>query len=419
MSEAISRGSFVASAFATVVSVTQPPALKRPAGKRRGRGALLRASDFANGPQPADPGTLAGTAFARRNGPPPNAYTLPDLPPVVDQGSINSCCAHAFGYGLGGYTAAKAHGTSVTDPANFPSRAWLFANEMLADNRVTNCTTAGTYPLGYLEQLVSIGAPTEKDVPYQEDCGYIVGLQRNLHDYAPQSGLRIGSYRTLLITPKAASRQLLLLKAHLANGQIVAFMGAFGNDYQNPALRGGVYYGDAGFGSDQHAQLLVGYDDTKGQNGAFLVQNSYGTAWPSAQPGGRIWWDYHAFFRSQSCVAFALPARTGPPQGRPLHASLANAPAARIVSVHRAPAGQGSHELVLVHEFDEPVTLQHITVMPPKGPPRASATTMKVSNGYSLIPSPTPWRSKLPYALKIQVKTAAGQAVTYTGTIRV
>ena len=61
-----------------------------------------------------------------------------------------------------------------------------------------------------------------------------------------------------------------------------------------------------------HGQVIFGFDDSKGPNGAFLVQNSFGPGWnsgPASDPGrnGRIWWDYDAFFAGQNYAAIALP----------------------------------------------------------------------------------------------------------------
>lgn len=394
------------------------------ASGRHGRGSFVRVDHFAAAPQAADPDDLAGTPLHRGRDGRAARVVLANLPPIVDQADLQSCEAHAFGYGLGGYTAAHhADGRlrhSLATPAMQPSRAWLFAHELKEGG--FRCRQ-GTFALGYLEQLAAAGAPSERDVPYRADCAYIERIDLSLERYPRAHDFRIGSYRTMVIRHAETAQMLPRFKAHLANGHVIAFCGNTGADYDDPVLREGVYHADAGFTANSgHGQIVVGYDDARGRHGAFLVQNSWGTAWPKAAPGGRIWWDYDTFFGSQTCAAIAYPAKHGPPQGHALHASVAGAPAATISGVRSAPYAKDRYELILVHEFSSPVRLERVALKPPHGHAIESATAATLSNGYSIVQSARPWHAangpRTSYELTIEARVDR-TAVTYGGTITV
>lgn len=400
---------------ATAGSVPSPDHACTASGKHgHGRGSFAHTEEFAAGPKAIDPAALAGTTLHPSSAEPPSRFVLSSPPPVAQQYGLQSCEAHAFGYGLCGYTAGR--GAPALEASALPSRAWLFARELKIEGRPCS---KGTFALGYLEQMTAYGAPTEAAVPYCPDCSYIEKIRRTLDHYPVSDALRIGSYRTIVI--HSMERQLPIFKTHLANGQAIAFSGRYGKDYEDPALQDGVYYADAGFIDADHGQLLVGYDDSKGKHGAFLVQNSYGTDWPKAAPGGRVWWDYETFFSSQTCGAIAYPARGGPPSGRPLHASIKGAPAATISSVRAVPYSKGNYDLIVVHEFAAPIHMRELTVTPPRGEPLKSSTAMTVSNGYSVIASARPWhgKTKRAYELRIDARSRDAGEIVYTGTIMV
>lgn len=390
-----------------------------------GRGSFARVEHFANGPQATEPQNLAGTPLHRGGDGRAPRVLLAHLPPVVNQERLQACEAHAFGYGLGGYTAAHhANGAvrhAIAQPAAQPSRAWLFAHELKEGG--FRCTQ-GTFALGYLEQLAAFGAPSEHDVPYRADCAYIERIDLSLERFAHAHDLRIGSYKTMVVRHAEMRAMLARFKGYLANGHVIAFCGPCGTDYDDPALQDGVYHAAAGFtpGSG-HGQMIVGYDDAKGGHGAFLVQNSWGTAWPNAAPGGRVWWDYETFFGSQTCAAIAYPAKHGPPQGRALHASVAGAPTATIASVKTAPYAKGQYELILVHEFSAPVTLRRVSLQAPHHHVLEAASAMTLSNGYSIVTSPRPWREakgpRTTYELAMEALVDKRTAVTYSGRITV
>jgi C1A family cysteine protease len=132
---------------------------------------------------------------------------------------------------------------------------------------------------------------------------------------------RIGSYAAFNIhdNPRALQR----IKQYIANGQAVAFSGyvlcGYGLDL--PMQDGVIYETSYVIRQNRqpagHGQLVVGYDDsvgTPGNQGALLIQNSFGTGWPasagatsSIAPPGMAYWSYNSFEQTQQLAAVAYP----------------------------------------------------------------------------------------------------------------
>src|SRR5262249_15171389 len=133
---------------------------------------------------------------------------------------------------------------------------------------------------------------------------------------------------------------------HLASGRAVAFAGrVFTHFATELPLVNGAYYApfDPPFCEPSptapcgHGMLLVGYDDTLGDEtnpGAFLVQNSFGINWPpggaSPAPPGMFYLAYSAFFQSQVNAQTAFPLDRTVPLAQPLAASPGGGPSAYV-----------------------------------------------------------------------------------------
>ncbi len=156
---------------------------------------------------------------------------------------------------------------------------------------------------------------------------------------------RIGSYAGFFIhdNPQALD----LIKEYIANGQAVAFSGYVLCGYgTNLPMQDGVIY-ETSLQLDQsgqpigHGQLVVGYDDnvgTSGNQGALLIQNSFGTGWPacvgatgSIAPPGMAYWSYNSFVQTQQLAAVAYHV---PPDRR----AVSDSPAARAPHSPRSAA---------------------------------------------------------------------------------
>lgn len=356
-------------------------------------GSVLDTAEYDSSPE-----TLPPFAFGSGEpGPLPSRVVLTNLPAVSMQGtpqkpgSPGTCEAQAFGYGLGSYTAARRPNGEIkwnpADPANTASAAFLFA---LAIARGDAVCPRGGKALIYLQRLIAAGAPSTRQVPYAPTCQYIENINLN-QDRPGEARFRIGSYSTFRIHPDQRD----LIKRLLAAGHAIAFSGLVYEHYAtDPRLEFGVF----GSNTDKqprvipnsgHGQLIVGYDDSKGDPsapGAFLIQNSFGTEWPptAANPDGRIWWAYETFFRSQKLAAVAYPrADSVPPQGE-LDSSESR-PRAFVTGVQQwvRPDSTSQVYLIIELQFTEPVMLESIAVTEPgTGAQLTQSYHLPFSTGY-------------------------------------
>ena len=74
---------------------------------------------------------------------------------------------------------------------------------------------------------------------------------------------------------KAENPEILIKQVILDLGPVSCAVYA---DAAMTAYRGGVF-NSCGFGAVNHAVMIVGWDDTQGANGVWIMRNSWGTAW--------------------------------------------------------------------------------------------------------------------------------------------
>lgn len=380
----------------------------------------------------------------------PSGVILPNLPAVGQQGpntvnpktgkitygSPGSCIAWSFGYGLGGYTAARhADGTAKWDaglPENLPSAAFLYKYVHTAYPQPTqNTCPQGSTSAPYLLRLTGTGAPDTAQVPYEPNCCYLNGIDVSAA-YQETERFRIGSFATI----KLQNASLELLKEFLSNGMAIAFAGPVFQNFgiPEPALAGGVFYGEEGvIAGSGHGMLLVGYDDTKGDPqkglGAFLVQNSFGPDWPAQQKDGpavergRFWLSYKAFFDTQLGGSVAYPLDTSPVRQPPLAASASDAPAAYITRAVQwaEPQADGTVKvhLILMHRFSSPSELDTVTITEPSARTARQNYHSPLNNGYSYFVRQDghSWQPGV-YDIQLTTTTADARNFTYTGRVR-
>lgn len=397
-------------------------------------GSVGNADEFANAA-----GALPVAALLQ----PPEPLALPlnvmlkNLPAIATQGtppsplgSPGTCEAQSFGYGLGSYTAARAPDGSVkwdaADANNAISAAFQFA--LAVNNGFATCPKGGL-ATPYLGRLASYGSPSAAEVPYQPSCAYFAGLDLN-KVYPGAQRLRIGSFATFRIdTPGAQNR----IQEYLANQQAVAFSGPVYQGYGNPGgppLSDGYFYAGNLPSAGGHGQLIVGYDNSLGApastKGMFLVQNSFGPAWPaidSKAPRGMLYWSYESLLKTQKLAAVAYPYDPSPPSGMMLAATDPKAPVAAIKRAYQwAPEADGPVWLILIHHLAEPVRITSIALKEP-APGKETATGgygQYLSSGYTYFRR-NDGKAFLPgeYQVKYQAQTLGGDAVTYAGTVTV
>lgn len=199
------------------------------------------------------------------------------FPPVEDQESIGSCTANAA-VGIVEYYQRRTHGRYVD-----MSRLFLYkvTRKLLGLEGDT-----GAYLRSTMGALALFGAPPERFWPYEP---------ARFEEEPPAFAYAFGDnfealtyYR--LDPPGAAPGQVLAqIRTHLAAGQPSMFGFTVYASIQRPAAPGEIPFpGPRENVLGGHAVVAAGYDDARTvrnpingavTTGAFLVRNSWGTAW--------------------------------------------------------------------------------------------------------------------------------------------
>ena len=406
-------------------------------------GAEISSRDFTGVLEGLSPNALVGTPLQVANpaAPSSHAVILTNLPSISTQGvpgsvgSPGSCEAQSFGYCLGAYTAARNPNGSVkwpaSDAANQPSAAWLYQWEHHVSEHDGRVCPAGSGAKQYADKLVMDGAPSTAAIPYNPhdaatvaaECTYIKGLSVTSMP-SGSSRLLIGSYK---VYSNVQASDLAHFKELIRNGHAIAFSGLVAKGYgaQSPPLVSGAFTAPQGFKNPSgHGQVIVGYDDSKGPHGAFLVQNSFGPGWnpgPTSDHGrnGRIWWDYNAFFGSQKYALIMFPNAPMTNAGTALHATAAG-PRFVVASATVHTDAKGKHHLVFVTQASEAVTITELHVAPHAGRQANVKLNETMRLGYQYV---TRRGSKAfppgPCKVTYTVRTRAGATLTYSGTVQV
>jgi hypothetical protein len=406
-------------------------------------GADIDGVDFAGLLKPLHPHALTGTVMETLNAAPVGAsrVVLENLPSVATQGvphalgNPGSCEAESFGYGLGTYTAArKPNGDRKWDaslPQNQVSCAWLY-NWQHVDRGSAACPS-GSACVPYAQKLVATGAPSTKDFPYNPgDATTALAVCNNLQTY-PTSPLPAGSARFIVGSYKGYSgiqnqkaQYLDTFKALIRAGHAIAFSGLVPKKVyciEKPPLVNGAFTAPDGYPTGGgHGQLIVGYDDSKGPNGAFLVQNSFGPGWnpgPANAVGanGRIWFGYDAWFEGQQFALIMFPDSAEPPGGIRLQASAGDAPVV-FIKEGRRYMKNGSAFLNLILHGSNAFTVNQIEVTGPKGLTSSQTLNEVIRFGYAYVER-KPEYEPGHYKVKLTGKYNNGLDVTYSGELDV
>jgi hypothetical protein len=448
------RGIFILGTGAAIAALSTRPiaaGVAAYADLKNGQfGADVSGADL-NGVQRAlSPDALVGTVMSVQNAAPPGArrVVLDNLPTISTQGvpgsvgDPGSCEAQSFGYCLGAYTAARnpdgSRKWSAGDPANQPSAAWLYqwAHQVYKPGKTC---PSGSPAACYAIELVTAGAPSTATDPYNPSgattvvgvCSYIESL--NVTSPGPNaSRLLVGSYKAFPGLMNQRAQYLDTFKALIRNGHAIAFSGRVAKEYciQSPPLVNGAFTMPKGYiAGSGHGQVIVGYDDSKGPRGAFLVQNSFGPGWnpgPSDDPGrnGRIWWGYEAWFKSQSYAIVMYPNLHEPPFGHKLHPSGGSGAVNIFVRSAKRYSEDGKHYAILVLHANAAITLSKVEIVGKnvkiagETSPTAQAVAETMRFGYTYVRRATAFPPG-EYDATLTTTTEGGQSVTYRGPIEI
>lgn len=303
----------------------------------------LSGEAFAKNPKPPT-GCLkpspAALAWAEQYKAPPDVYSkarLAQLPsavknieylPAVRTQQLANCGAYAPTYYYKTWQESKEHGwgrSSVeSNPAHIMSPGFTFplSNDALND---------GAAPEVVLATFCARGCATWDVYPENPADWYTLPPD---DVWLPAMRYRALSWSEI---NTSTNDGLLLLKAHLASGDLAVFVTPVYHDLHaafwradgfpfgtlGPGLdyHSGVIFGDGNEFWDLHAMTLIGYDDTRSyydgvelRQGAFLAVNSWGGDWgvrvEEAGSGGFCWIGYD-YFRDRIHQALTMTDRIG------------------------------------------------------------------------------------------------------------
>jgi C1A family cysteine protease len=212
----------------------------------------------------------------------------PYFPKVGDQGMQGSCAAWAVTYYAYGYLEAKDQGwadAKIGIPQHLMSPSWTY-------NKVNNNSDDGSWPYDNAEVIGLLGCVSLSTMPYHADDPYAWG------DSIAWREAPLHKAKDYYAVSFNATTTVPAIKELLAQGiPVVYCLDAWGLDPWG-YFSDGNYVISAldydGMGMD-HAQCIVGYDDSVGDDGdvgAFKVVNSWGLG---SGDKGYYWITFDAF----------------------------------------------------------------------------------------------------------------------------
>ena len=228
----------------------------------------------------------------------------PYFPPIGDQGSYGTCVAWATGYNHKSFLEAwdDNHRTTFNSNQMF-SPKYLFWS-IPSSQKGADCNGTGFEPA--YDVMITDGVANLATTPYTNlgDCS---SSPSNDEDSVAVKH-KIESYRQVNV-------EIETLKQYLAQHRALSFGAKLGENFM-AWNSSDVLYDDTDTYHGQHAyhaMTLCGYDDNKGNNGAFKVVNTWGTGWGN---GGYIWVDYNFFVSGDfAFCAFAATNKFSDPDG--------------------------------------------------------------------------------------------------------
>ena len=193
---------------------------------------------------------------------------LCDLPYSYDQGLSGSCAAMSSAMCVSFMTSYQKRGMSFSDKYFFLSPSYLYNQKKLS----SDCLRAGATIEGILDLVVDKGVPPVEVFPY--DANLSCSIYPNSQQDKIASLTKIKGYNPIKLDKYQ-------FKAALNKGFPIIIGTKVNDRFQYLYGQGGDYiYNTSDYFSDdryqKHAMLCIGYDERKGEEGYFLVANSWG-----------------------------------------------------------------------------------------------------------------------------------------------
>ena len=234
--------------------------------------------------------------FGSSNAPLPSSHFLYNyLPPVGDQGQYGTCIGWSTAYYT--KTALEAITNNYSSSQLSQTSYQMSAKDLftaIADNQ-KNANCDGTNYDAALTLIQTRGVATLATVPYT-NLGSCAQSGTDPNGTADAAGHKISTYRAL--QDGSVADYITDVKQNIASNLPVMVGVGEGSGFQNWTGSGVMTAGFDPCGGNPcggHAQTIVGYDDSKGQGGAFRVINSWNTTWGD---NGFYWVDYNFMFNT-------------------------------------------------------------------------------------------------------------------------
>jgi hypothetical protein len=234
------------------------------------------------------------------------------LPPVGDQKNLPFCFAWATAYGLATFSAARKSNKSPTTPDLQASPDYAAIRYQLQARKMAANKCSGSQVGPFLDWIKSNGGiPSLQAAPTYTDKTIAGSCTDSWSKYGSQTiepdPRFVVDYKAIQINGPDGLNNI---RTVISAGSPISFgthlYKSFKPYYGKPA----VYVGGGdlilkGNGKpDGHVMLIVGYDDSRGDKGAVLLQNSWGTSWGDK---GHAWVAYDTLEKLVEGTGFYAP----------------------------------------------------------------------------------------------------------------
>lgn len=243
----------------------------------------------------------------------PSSFTvdISYLPPVGNQGACPSCVAWGTVYGMTTFMAAAQGGYSPTTTAQQASPAFIYIKVMQLKKETAN-QCEGSNLSEYIKLLgQDDGTPSMATAPYTApsgttECNYLWQEYQN-------GNPTIDTAFDVSSTTSISTLDITQVQQALSSGYPVAYGTKLYTDFgayrgsPTPYVGNGVIRNNSNGKPVGHCMLIIGYDNSVGTSGAFLIQNSWGTNWGAK---GWVWMAYDTFTALAQGTGVYIPATT-------------------------------------------------------------------------------------------------------------